>query len=183
VKASFRRQVSGVLSHRCSGTGFLQGGLGWYRKSFTLPPSMSGKRISAEFDGVYMDSYVYFNGRQVGNHPYGYTGFDVDLTGLAHTDGTTPNVLTVTDPVHVQRHGVFVTTPGLEKTVTSGYADVHVQTAVANAGGPRRSPSSPGSRTPGEGWWRRFRSSAADAHATPAPPGCVRREQDTGPMV
>ena len=142
------------------GTGFLQGGLGWYRKTFILPPSMAGKRISAEFDGVYMDSYVYLNGRQIGNHPYGYTGFNVDLTGIAHTDGRTPNVLavkvqnqlpssrwysgsgiyrnvhlTVTDPVHVRRHGVFVTTPGLEKTVTSGYADVHVQTGVANEGG------------------------------------------------
>ena len=47
-------------------TGFLQGGLGWYRKTFTLPKSAAGKRISVEFDGVYMDSIVYLNGRQVG---------------------------------------------------------------------------------------------------------------------
>jgi beta-galactosidase len=144
-----------------SGTGFLQGGLGWYRKTFTLPPSMADRRISVEFDGVYMDSVVYLNGRQVGAHAYGYTGFDVDLTGQAHTDGTTPNVLAVkvrnqlpssrwysgsgiyrdvhlvvTDPVHVQRHGVFVTTPDVARTVTSGYADVHVRTDVA--GGPAR---------------------------------------------
>src|SRR4051794_6536986 len=39
-----------------AGTGFLQGGLGWYRKTFTLPRSLRGKRISVEFDGVYMDS-------------------------------------------------------------------------------------------------------------------------------
>jgi beta-galactosidase len=146
-----------------AGTGFLQGGLGWYRKTFTLPPSMAGKRLSVEFDGVYMDSYVYFNGRQVGDHPYGYTGFAVDLTALAHTDGRTPNVLavqvrnhlpssrwysgsgiyrnvhlTVTDPVHVRRHGVFVTTPDLARTVAAGYADVHVRTDVANEGGGAR---------------------------------------------
>ncbi|WP_329254398.1 DUF4982 domain-containing protein [Actinoallomurus sp. NBC_01490] len=141
-----------------SGTGFLQGGLGWYRKTFTLPSSMAGRKISAEFDGVYMDSVIYFNGRQVGAHPYGYTGFDVDLTDLAHTDGKTPNVLavevrnqlpssrwysgsgiyrdvhlTVTAPVHVQRHGVFVTMPDLAKTVKAGYADVQARTDVAGA--------------------------------------------------
>src|SRR5579872_4248179 len=36
--------------------GFLPGGLGWYRKTFTLPPSLAGKQISIEFDGVYMNS-------------------------------------------------------------------------------------------------------------------------------
>jgi len=139
-----------------AGTGFLQGGLGWYRKTFTLPPSLRGKRISVEFDGVYMDSEIYFNGRLVGTHAYGYTGFAVDLTDLAHTDGRTPNVLAVkvrnqvpssrwysgsgiyrhvhlvaTNPVHVARHGVFVTTPDLARTYPQGYADVHVQTDVA----------------------------------------------------
>jgi beta-galactosidase len=138
-----------------SGTGFLQGGLGWYRKTFTLPRSLAGKRISVDFDGIYMDSRVYFNGRLVGSHPYGYTGFAVDLTDEAHTDGSTPNVLAVevrnqlpssrwysgsgiyrhvhlvvTDPVHIARHGIFVTTPDVEHTIGSGYADVHVETKV-----------------------------------------------------
>ena len=45
-----------------SGTGFFPGGLGWYRNTFTLPPGVAGKRVSVEFDGVYMDSYVYCNG-------------------------------------------------------------------------------------------------------------------------
>jgi beta-galactosidase len=142
-----------------SGTGFLQGGLGWYRKTFTLPRALAGKRISVEFDGIYMDSRVYFNGRLVGSHPYGYTGFAVDLTDDAHTDGATPNVLAVevrnqlpssrwysgsgiyrhvhlvvTDPVHVARHGIFVTTPDVERTVDSGFADVHVQAKIAGDG-------------------------------------------------
>ena len=139
------------------GTGYLQGGLGWYRKTFTLPRSTAGKRISIEFDGVYMDSYVYFNGVLVGNHPYGYTGFSFDLTDLAHTDGVTPNViavrvqnrlpssrwysgsgiyrdvrLVVTDPVHVARLGTFVSTPDLETTLASGFANVRVETDLAN---------------------------------------------------
>jgi len=142
-----------------SGTGFLQGGLAWYRKTFVLPASMSGKKISVEFDGVYMNSNVYLNGQLLGNHPYAYTGFSYDITGQVHTDGVTADVIAVqvtnqlpssrwysgsgifrnvylvaTDPVHVARHGTFVTTPGLESALASGSASVQVQTDVANDG-------------------------------------------------
>ena len=121
-----------------SATGFLPGGLAWYRKHFTLPKSLAGQRISIEFDGVYRNSNVYLNGKLLGNHPYAYTGFSYDLTGLVHTDGVTEDVIAVsaadqqpssrwysgdgifrnvylvtTGPVHVARHGMFVTTPGL----------------------------------------------------------------------
>src|SRR5579875_1327375 len=56
--------------YTASGSGFLPGGLGWYRKTFTLPAWMSGQRISVEFDGVYMNANVYVNGQFLGNHPY-----------------------------------------------------------------------------------------------------------------
>ncbi len=140
-----------------SGSGFFQGGLGWYRKAFTVPPAVTGKRISIEFDGVYANAEVYLNGTLLGNHPYAYTGVNYDLTALLHTDGSTPNVLAVraenrlpssrwysgsgiyrnvhlivTDPVHLARHGTFVTTPGLADTVQSGYGTVRVDTEVAN---------------------------------------------------
>ncbi|EWM18805.1 beta-galactosidase [Kutzneria sp. 744] len=143
-----------------AGTGYLPGGLGWYRKTFTLPSSMAGKKLSIEFDGVYMDSSVYFNGKPIGTHAYGYTGFNLDLTALAHTDGHTPNVLDVkvrnqvpssrwysgsgiyrdvhlvaTDPVHIARHGTFVTTPNLAGTIKSGYATVHVDTTAVSESG------------------------------------------------
>ncbi|MEV5438369.1 glycoside hydrolase family 2 TIM barrel-domain containing protein [Streptomyces sp. NPDC052682] len=139
-----------------SGTGFLPGGLGWYRIAFTLPPSLAGKRISVEFDGVYMDSYVYCNGEEAGRHPYGYTGFALDLTDLLHTDGRTRNViavkvqnqlpssrwysgsgiyrearLVVTEPVHVARWGTRVTTP----EITAERGVVRVETSVVNASG------------------------------------------------
>ncbi|NGO06790.1 DUF4982 domain-containing protein [Streptomyces sp. HC44] len=139
-----------------SGTGFLPGGLGWYRISFTLPSAYAGKRVSVEFDGVYMDSSVYCNGKLVGQHPYGYTGFALDLTDLLHTDGKTANViavkvqnqlpssrwysgsgiyrearLVVTEPVHVRRWGTYVTTPEIEE----GHALVRVETSVENASG------------------------------------------------
>ncbi|MFI9753066.1 glycoside hydrolase family 2 TIM barrel-domain containing protein [Streptomyces collinus] len=139
-----------------SGTGFLPGGLGWYRLAFTLPPALAGKRISVEFDGVYMDSTVYCNGKEAGRHPYGYTGFALDLTDLAHTDGTTRNViavkvqnrlpssrwysgsgiyrearLVITEPVHVARWGTRVTTP----EISAERALVRVATSVVNASG------------------------------------------------
>ncbi|WP_328500122.1 DUF4982 domain-containing protein [Streptomyces sp. NBC_00457] len=139
-----------------SGTGFLPGGLGWYRLAFTLPPAFAGRRISVEFDGVYMDSYIYCNGKEAGRHPYGYTGFALDLTDLLHTDGTTENVLAVkvqnqlpssrwysgsgiyrearlvvTEPVHVERWGTYVTTP----EITEERAVVRVRTSVVNESG------------------------------------------------
>ncbi|WP_405915316.1 glycoside hydrolase family 2 TIM barrel-domain containing protein [Streptomyces sp. NBC_00728] len=139
-----------------SGTGFFPGGLGWYRTSFTLPPAFAGKRISVEFDGVYMDASVYCNGEEVGRHPYGYTGFAFDLTGLLHTDGGTTNViavqvrnqlpssrwysgsgiyrearLVVTEAIHVARWGTRVTTPetGAERAV------VRARTTLVNETG------------------------------------------------
>ncbi|MFK0172714.1 glycoside hydrolase family 2 TIM barrel-domain containing protein [Streptomyces sp. NPDC090306] len=137
-----------------SGTGFLPGGLGWYRNTFTLPSTDRGRRVFVEFDGVYMDSVVYCNGTEVGTHPYGYTGFAYDLTDLVHTDGRTPNVvavqvrnklpssrwysgsgiyrdarLVITGPVRVARWGTRVTTP----EVTAARAAVRVATTVLNA--------------------------------------------------
>ena len=136
-----------------AGTGFYPGGVGWYRRTFTLPATLAGKRLSVEFDGVYMDSEVYLNGRLLGTHHYGYTGFSLELTG-AHTDGRTPDVLAVkvcnqvpssrwysgsgiyrnvrlvaTDAVRVQRNGMAVTTPD----VAGGVA--RVATAIEGANG------------------------------------------------
>ncbi len=137
-------------------TGYFPGGLGWYRKTFTLPAWMKNKQISVDFDGVFDNSYVYLNGRLLGNHPYGYTGYSYDISHLVHADGHTRNVLavvvqnqepssrwysgsgitrhvhlTVVDPVHIARWGMFVTTPNLASTIRSGYATVHVATHLA----------------------------------------------------
>jgi beta-galactosidase len=141
-------------------TGFFPGGLGWYRKTFTLPASMAGKQISLDFDGVFENSYVYLNGQLVGNHPYGYTGYSYDITHLVHTDGHTPNVLavvvqnqepssrwysgsgitrhvhlTVANPLHIARWGTTVTTPDLATTIGSHFATAHVATQLSNDSG------------------------------------------------
>ncbi len=62
--------------------GSLKGGNGWYRKAFVLPEDLMGKRIRIDFDGVYQDSYIYVNGRLVGNYPNGYVPFSFDLTDM-----------------------------------------------------------------------------------------------------
>jgi beta-galactosidase len=63
-----------------AGGGALPGGLGWYRKSFTLPASDSSKLVSIEFDGVYRNSEVWINGHYLGKRPYGYSSFQYQLT-------------------------------------------------------------------------------------------------------
>ena len=61
---------------------YLPTGKGWYRKDFTIHNSqfIINKRLRLYFEGVYMNSQVYVNGRLAGGHPYGYSSFFVDIT-------------------------------------------------------------------------------------------------------
>ena len=54
-----------------TGGGALPGGIGWYRKSFSLSPEHTGKEIFIDFDGAYMNSTVFINGHELGTRPYG----------------------------------------------------------------------------------------------------------------
>jgi beta-galactosidase len=45
------------------GGGYLPSGIGWYRKTFTIPATESNKKISIEFDGVMANSEVWINGK------------------------------------------------------------------------------------------------------------------------
>lgn len=117
-------------------SGYKLGGIGWYRKSFMVGPEMAGKNIRVDFDGVYMDSTVWINGHKLGGHPNGYTQFSFDLTKyikpgeentlVVKVNHETPSSrwysgsgigrdvnLVVTDPLHVAKDGVVVTTPEL----------------------------------------------------------------------
>lgn len=131
--------------------GYLPSGIGWFRKHFTLPPEMSGKRVFVEFDGVMANSSVYINGTLLGTRPNGYVSFRYELTGHANF-GSTENVISVkadnsvqmasrwyagagiyrharlivTDPVHFDKWATFVTTP----TTTSA----RMTTTVVNQG-------------------------------------------------
>lgn len=60
--------------------GALPGGIGWYRKTFTLADVDSEKKIAITFDGVYRNSEVWINGHYLGKRPNGYISFRYDLT-------------------------------------------------------------------------------------------------------
>jgi beta-galactosidase len=115
--------------------GYLNGGVGWYRKTFTVPETDRGRRIAVEFEGVYMDSDVWINGVHLGNRPFGYIGFEYDLTDHLNYGGERnvlavrancpqPNSrwysgagiyrhvwLHVTQPTRIDRGKIYVTTP------------------------------------------------------------------------
>ena len=112
--------------------GALPGGVGWYRKHFSInQESITNNRYFLEFDGVYMNSTVYVNGQKAGFRPYGYSSFEYDITPYVHEgdnvvavrvdNSDQPNSrwysgcgiyrhvwLTKTHPIHVRHWGVYV---------------------------------------------------------------------------
>ena len=60
--------------------GALPGGIGWYRKTFSLAESQKDKLVFIDFDGVYHNSEVWINGHYLGKRPYGYSSFRYELT-------------------------------------------------------------------------------------------------------
>ena len=54
--------------------------VGWYRKMFTLPAGMVGKRVVLEFEGCYRNTQVWVNGCYMGLHESGYSPFSFDVT-------------------------------------------------------------------------------------------------------
>jgi beta-galactosidase len=133
---------------------FLPAGIGWYRKTFTLPVSDKQRRITIEFDGVMANSDVWINGFHLGKRPFGYIGFRYDLTSHLRFGNGSRNVLavrvdnanqpasrwyagagiyrhvylTVTDPVHFEAQSTVVTTP----TITATQATVRLRSVVLN---------------------------------------------------
>ena len=60
--------IEGEFSEKNPATvdgGALPGGIGWYRKSFTLPENEKSKSVFIDFDGVYHYSEVWVNGNYV----------------------------------------------------------------------------------------------------------------------
>ena len=68
-----------------SGTGYLPGGTAWYRKHFTLPDNIKGKRVRITFGGVYKHSKVWINSNYLGGWAYGYSTFTFDISDFVRT--------------------------------------------------------------------------------------------------
>ncbi len=62
-------------------TGYLPGGIGWYRKHFEVSlDSLGSNELKAYFEGIYNRSEIYLNGKKIGSRPNGYISTEYDLT-------------------------------------------------------------------------------------------------------
>jgi beta-galactosidase len=134
---------------------FAPTGIGWYRKTFTVPDAdatpNAARRTFIVFDGVMANSDVYLNGELLGHRPYGFVSFEYELTPHLHPGVNTIAVrvddsqqpasrwypgaginrqvrLVTTSDAHIVPWGSFVTTPD----VSAASAIVHIRTTVTN---------------------------------------------------
>ncbi len=70
-----------------AGHGSLPTNVGWYRKTFAVDTNDKGRQLWLDFDGVYRNSYVWLNGKLLGNHKSGYSGFRYDITNAVNYGG------------------------------------------------------------------------------------------------
>lgn len=152
-RADMSDAASNVKS-RLSPRGFKEMGKGIYRKTFTADPSLKGKRVVLDFEGIMLTGEAWLNGQHIGQTDYGYLGFDADVSKLLRYDA--PNELVViadtgkplnsrwytggglyrdvnmivTSPdLYIARHGLYVTTP----EITPEKAVVNIQTELQSS--------------------------------------------------
>ena len=141
--------------------GALPGGIGWYRKHFTVSPKDKYDKYAIAFDGVYMNATVYVNGHNLGTRPYGYSSFEYDLTPYLNkkgdnvvavrvNNGDQPNSrwysgcgiyrhvwLVMSKAAHISQWGQYVsTTPGGTVRIRIDWTDaagINTADAPANA--------------------------------------------------
>ena len=70
----------------------------WYRRTFTVPPAWSGKRILLHLDAVDWESQVFVNGQSVGIHQGGYDAVTYDITPQLIGSGPQELIVRVYDP-------------------------------------------------------------------------------------
>ena len=73
--------VEGILSPTlASATGYLPGGVGWYRKTLFIPSDETGRKVYLYFECVYNRSEIFVHGHSAGSRPNGYVSFMYDVT-------------------------------------------------------------------------------------------------------
>lgn len=128
-----------------SGTGYLPGGTARYRKHFTLPDDIKGKRVRITFGGVYKHSRVFINSNHLGGRAYGYSTFTFDISEFVRSGENVISVcveheqvadsrwftgsgiyrdvtLEITEMSCFEKDGIFVTT----KDVVDGIAQLNI---------------------------------------------------------
>ncbi|NEW80892.1 MAG: glycoside hydrolase family 2 protein [Mariniphaga sp.] len=146
--------VEGVYSpDKASATGYLPGGIAWYRKTFTVPATEKGNSVFIYFEGVYNQSEVFINVQSVGKRPNGYIAFMYDLTPfLKYGEENLISVrvdhsldadsrwysgsgiyrdayLVYSSPVHIDLWGVYFNA----SNITDKKAEVSVETTINNS--------------------------------------------------
>ena len=132
VEVPFDPRAATAHGSRSIGPGFPEHNIGWYRKGLEIPEGDRGQRVAVEFDGVFRNATVWFNGHYIGQEHSGYSSFRYDLTDYINYGGKNELVvrvdastfegwfyegagiyrhvwLTKTDPLHVAHWGTFVT--------------------------------------------------------------------------
>ena len=61
--------------------------VGWYRKTINIPASDLGKHIALQFDGIFRNARVWFNGFYMGTEPSGYATQVYDVTEYVNYGG------------------------------------------------------------------------------------------------
>ena len=131
-------------------TGYLPGGIGWYRKTFTVPGNESGRKVYIYFEGIYNNSEVWINGSYLGKRPNGYISVQYDLTPFVNFGGENliavkvdhslygdsrwytgsgiyRNVSLITqEPVHIKQWGIYTKTSGVTSSKALLSADISV---------------------------------------------------------
>jgi len=81
ISQPFKRGAPGGYTRQTMQGFFSWEGVAWYRKEFTLA-DLAGKEVSIYFGGAYRNSTVYVNGKEAGGRAYGYSSFQLNITGL-----------------------------------------------------------------------------------------------------
>lgn len=149
VEQPFSESASFSHGFKAAGKNFPEKSIGWYRKKITIPNEDLGKIISLEFDGVFRNSKVFFNGFYLGTEQSGYNGFEYDVTAYVNYGGENTIVvradasmeegwfyegagiyrhvyLQKTNPVRVVSNGTYVTSE-LKNNDASVTADVTIE--------------------------------------------------------
>jgi beta-galactosidase len=138
----------GKSNYSC--TAYLPAGIGWYRKTFTVPENESGRKVYIYFEGIYNNSEVWINGSCLGKRPNGYISFQYDMTPFINFGGENliavkvdhslygdsrwytgsgiyRNVSLITEePVHLKQWGVYTRTSGVTSSKATLSADISV---------------------------------------------------------
>ncbi|OFY68254.1 MAG: hypothetical protein A2V64_11960 [Bacteroidetes bacterium RBG_13_43_22] len=151
---SIEGTVSQVAPTGGSG-GYLPAGIGWYRKHFTVNKKDLKMHHRIVFDGVYMNSDVWINGKHLGHYPFGYNSFWYSLDSYLKAG---ENVIAVkvdnskqpasrwysgsgiyrhvwlikTNPVHIPQWGIYITTPEITEEKARVSFDVRITNLSAS---------------------------------------------------